>query len=219
MGNTISTDDERTFDREPGANAADLSRYFRTEFYLTPHSDIVALMVLEHQTQMHNAITAANFETRQALHQSFQMNKVMNRPEGFISDSAQRRIASAADDLLRYLLMVDEFPLTDTVAGPTPFGEEFQTRGRRDAKGRSLRELDLKARLFKYPCSYLIESPAFAALPAEVKTVVYQRLRTILEGDDDSPEFAHLSPTLRHEMLEILEGTIPEFKTTALATN
>lgn len=219
MGNTISTDDERTFDREPGANAADLSRYFRTEFYLTPHSDIVALMVLEHQTQMHNAITAANFETRQALHQSFQMNKVMSRPEGFISDSAQRRIASAADDLLRYLLMVDEFPLTDTVSGPTRFAEEFQSRGRRDPKGRSLRELDLQTRLFKYPCSYLIESPAFAALPAEIKTVVYGRLRAILEGDDDSPEFAHLSPTMRREILEILEGTLPEFKTSALATN
>lgn len=219
MGNTISTDDERTFDREPGANAADLSRYFRTEFYLSPHSDIVALMVMEHQTQMHNAITAANFETRQALHQSFQMNKVMNRPEGFISDSAQRRIASAADDLLRYLLMTDEFPLTDTVAGPTPFAEEFQSRGKRDAKGRSLRELDLRTRLFKYPCSYLIESPAFAALPTEVKTVVYGRLREILEGDDTSPEFAHLSPTMRQEIMEILEGTLPEFKTTALATN
>lgn len=219
MGNTISTDDERTFDREAGANAADLSHYFRTEFYLTPHSDIVALMVMEHQTQMHNAITAANFETRQALHQSFQMNKVMNRPEGFISDSAQRRIASAADDLLRYLLMTDEFPLTDTVAGPTRFAEEFQSRGKRDAKGRTLRELDLQTRLFKYPCSYLIESPAFAALPAEVKTVVFDRLRGILEGEENAPDFAHLSPTLRREILEILEGTIPEFKTTNLATN
>ncbi len=211
MGNTISTNDERTFDREAGANQTELRRYFRTEYYLTPHSDIVALMVLEHQTQMHNAITAANFETRQAIHQSYSMNEVMGRPKDYISDSAKRRISSVADQVLTYLLMCGEFQLTDAVSGSTTFATDFAARGKRDSKGRSLRDLDLNTRLFKYPCSYLIDSPAFQQLPSEVRTVVLSRLRGILTGQDDSPEYAHLTPEMKGEILEILSETLPEF--------
>jgi hypothetical protein len=101
-------------------------------------------MVLEHQTQMHNAIAAANYETRSAIHQSNQMNELLGRPEGFVSDSAKRRIASSADRVLRYLLFCDEFPLTDSVRGTTSFDEDFADRGKIDSRGRSLREFDLE---------------------------------------------------------------------------
>lgn len=212
MGNTICIEDEHSFDREVGANDLDLSDNFRTNTYLTPHSDIVALMVLEHQTQMHNAIAAANYETRQALHQSYQMNELLDRPEGHISESAQRRIASSADRVLRYLLFCDEFALTDRVSGSTTYADDFQARGKRDSKGRSLRDFDLQTRLFKYPCSYLIHSAAFQGLPGEVRSQVMSRLSAILDGRDPSPEFAHLSLQIRREILEILQDTLPEFR-------
>ena len=86
MGNTFSPADEQSFDREPGANQTDLTAHFSTDTYLTPHSDIVALMVLEHQTQMHNAIAAANYETRQALYQSYQMNEMLGRDKDYVSE-------------------------------------------------------------------------------------------------------------------------------------
>lgn len=211
MGNTICRTDEIDFDRNLGANDVDLSDNFRTDRYLTPHSDIVALMVLEHQTQMHNAIAAANYETRQALHQSYQMNELLDRPAGHISDSAKRRISSSADRVLRYLLFCDEFQLTDHVTGPTAFADDFQSHGKFDSSLRSLRDLDLKSRLFKYPCSYLIHSDAFANLPHEVRSLVLSRLKAILLGEDDDIRYAHLSKAQRNQIYEILSETLKGF--------
>jgi len=212
MGNTICKDDESTFDRDAGANEHDLSDKFRTAAYLTPHSDIVALMVLEHQTQMHNAIAAANYETREALHQSYQMNEILDRPKDHISESGHRRIASSANRVLQYLLFCDEFKLTDQVTGSTSFTEDFTARGKPDSAGRSLRDFDLRTRLFKYPCSYLIYSAAFSGLPDQVRSQVLSRLADILEGQDNSPAFAHLTNDIRRDILQILRDTMPEFK-------
>ncbi|TWU46738.1 hypothetical protein [Rubripirellula reticaptiva] len=218
MGNTLCTGDETTFDRESGANESDLSDRFQTDSYLTPHSDIVALMVLEHQTQMHNAMIAANYETRQAIHQSNQMNELLNRPVGHVSESATRRIESSANRVLQYLLMCDEFQLTDAVSGSTSFAADFQAKGKKDSKGRSLRDLDLKTRLFKYPCSFLIHSASFDALPDEVRSLVLSKLTDILEGRDQSPQYAHLTPELRREILGILRDTKSDFRKAALAS-
>ena len=61
------------------------------------------------------------------------------------------------------------------------FQKKFAERGPRDAKGRSLRDLNLKTRLFEYPVSYMIYSEAFDNLPAVylalelAKTLVQRR--------------------------------------------
>lgn len=212
MGNTCCIGDENTFDREPGANLSDLKNLFNTNIYLSPYSDIVALMVLEHQTQMHNALAAANYETRQALHQSFQMNDLLDRPKGHVSESAQRRVNASADRVLKYLLMCDEFQLENAVSGSTTFAQEFMDRGRKDSIGRSLRDFDLQTRMFKYPCSYLIYSDAFDGMPDEVRLLVLAKLKDILEGRDQSIDYAHLTPKMRREILEILQQTKPEFR-------
>lgn len=211
MGNTICRGDETTFDRDPGANQDQLTDYFMTEDYLTPHSDIVALMVLEHQTQMHNAIAAANYETRMALHQCREMNKLLERPADHLSDSAKRRITSSVDRVLKYLLMCEEFNLTDRVSGSSDFAREFTARGLADSRGRSLREFDLQKRLFKYPCSFLIHSPAFAGLPDEVRAPILARLHDILHGEDDTDQFNHLSASDRKNIATILRETMPAF--------
>ncbi len=212
MGNQICVEDEYKFDRDKGANQVDLSEHFRATSYLTPHSDIVALMVLEHQTQMHNAIAAANYETRQAIHQSFQMNQLLDRESDYISESAQRRIKSASDNVVEYLLMCGEFQLTDTVSGTSTFTDEFQARGKQDSQGRSLRDFDLQTRLFKYPCSYLIHSAAFAALPKQAYDQVMTGLAQVLSGDDQSETFQHLTADMRNDIRQILLATKPDFK-------
>ncbi|WP_372720384.1 hypothetical protein [Novipirellula sp.] len=211
MGNITYEEDDTDGDREAGANRESLEGIVSTTPYLSPHSDLVALMVLEHQTQMHNAIAAANYETREAIHQSYQMNEFLERAPDYLSESAQRRIASSADRVVDHLLMCDEFALTSPVQGTSGFAEEFTARGIRDAKGRSLRDLDLNTRLFRYPCSYLIYSDAFDGLPKEVRSKIIDRLTAILENKVDDPEFAHLTPTMRSEILAILRQTKPEF--------
>ncbi len=191
--------------------------------YLTPHSDIVALMVLEHQTLVHNLFTLANFTTRQALDYEAQLNRELGEPPGHRLESTTRRIASAGDDLVEGLLFCGEAPLTATIAGTSEFANHFAGAGPRDTQGRSLREFDLTKRMFKYPCSYLIYSPAFDGLPPEMKTYVSARLRNILTGTSSSTSpvtraskedsFAHLTAADRQAIWEILTSTKPELFT------
>ena len=219
MGNVIADDTIDGFDREKGANQSDLSDHFLTDSYLLPSSDIVALMVLGHQSQMHNAIAAANFETRRALHQSFEMNRLLDRPDGYVSESANRRIQSSIRRVLEHLLMCGEFQLDDPVAGSPEFSRDFSAMASRDSKGRSLRDLNLETRLFDYPCSYLIHSDAFASLPDRVRVPVLNQLRLVLEGKDDSAEYSHLDEDTKRTILEILLDTHAEFRQHYQASN
>lgn len=211
MGNVVVTDRDHpeVLDIDYGANVTDLSDRLNTGPYLSPHSDIVALMVLEHQSRMHNLITRANFTTRTAQHYDDVMNKTMDRPADYRSESARRRIESAADKLVEYMLFADEVPLTDAVSGTSDFAAEFSARGPRDSQGRSLRDFDLANRMMKYPCSYLIYSEPFDGLPEEVLKHVYQRLFAVLSGQDDSDRFDHLTMDDRRAILEVVRETKP----------
>lgn len=216
MGNVLITDPENNenLNTEAGANIVDLSDLVDTSPYLTPHSDIVALMVLGHQTHVHNLITRASFETRSALHYDQIMNKALDRKPDYRSESTTRRIEAAADKLVAGLLFAGEAELTDGIEGTSGFAEAFTARGPFDDEGRSLREFDLQSRLMKYPCSFLIYSQAFEALPPEIKQVVYEKLFAVLTGKDSSEEYDHLSPADRRAILEILRATqkdLPDF--------
>ncbi len=209
MGNIIVTDRQRpeNLDRAAGANRTSLEGIVDVSPYLAPHSDIVALLVLEHQAKMHNLITAANYHARLALHYEEGLNKALDRPADSLSDSTLRRIQSPAEKLVKYLLFCEEAPLAEPVEGSSKYAEEFAARGPRDRHGRSLREFDLQRRLFKHPCSYEIYSAAFDGMPPIVKQYVYDRLRQVLSGEDQSSDFAHLSPEDRRAILEILLET------------
>lgn len=215
LGNLIvkAKQNPESVDRGPNQNITDLESYFATSAYLAPHSDLVALMVHEHQTQAHNYLTRANYETRIAHHYEESLNRNLGEAPGHRWDSARSRIRSAAEALVKYLLFSKEMRLESPVSGTSEFVEEFQKQGIRDSQGRSLRDFDLQTRLFKYPCSYLIYSPQFEALPEEMRLLVYERMHQILIGKDQSPEFSHLSTADRRAILEILVATkenIPE---------
>jgi hypothetical protein len=197
------------FDNPAGQNVTDLKRLFTAGMYPTPHSDVVALMVLEHQTEMHNRIARATLDVRGALHYNAELNKSFGEPPTHRFDSTNSRIKSAADGVLKGLLFCEEAKLTDRVEGTSGFAKEFAARGPNDAKGRSLRNFDLTTRLFSYPCSYLIYSKAFDRMPAEVRDLVLKRLHDVLTGKDDDKAFAHLTADDRKAILEILRDTKP----------
>ena len=155
-------------------------------------------MVLAHQTQMHNWITLTNYQTRIALADP------KETPEDL-----RQRVEASAEQLVRYLLFTNEVPLQTPIGGTSDFARQFSARGPRDSEGRSLRDFDLQKRIFKYPCSYLIYSEAFDAIPSPAKDYVYRRLFEILSGREQSPEFASLSSQDRRAILEILVATKP----------
>jgi hypothetical protein len=213
MGNLTVKDQAQAaaLDRSTGANVRSLDRFFDTSSYLSPHSDLVALMVLQHQTHLHNLITRAGYETRKALHYEQMLNRELGREPGFRAESTPGRIRSGCEPLVQGLLFSGEAKLREPVAGTSSFAAEFAARGPWDRQKRSLRQFDLKERLFRYPCSYLIYSEAFGALPAEAKEYVYRRLAEVLEGRDQTGRFIHLTAADRQAVLEILRETRPDF--------
>jgi hypothetical protein len=213
LGNIVFADDpnpdlKRLCDR--GANLTDLGRKIETDPYLTDTSDIVALLVLEYQTHVHNLITRANHETRIAVLQSEEINRAMGTPSRPLTEGSRRRIGYACGPLVEALCYSGEAPLTDKVKGASTFTADFEKRGPFDRSGRSLRQFDLTRRMFKHPLSYLIYSKAFAGLPAEARDWVAQRLGEILLGRDTTKEYSHLSIEDRRVIVEIVAETFPD---------
>ena len=164
---------------------------FNPSRLLTPYSDVVALMVFAHQARVHNLITSAGYSARIS---------------GF-----DARTKAAAEQLVQALLFVKEAPLSGPIKGTSGYAREFAARGPRDRQGRTLHELDLKRRMFKYRLSYLIYSEGFDGLPVSVRDYVYQRLGEVLSGNDQSETFNDLPPAERKAILEILTDTKPDF--------
>jgi hypothetical protein len=181
----------------PRAPLASVEGIFDLKGFPKATSDVVALLVLNHQTQMLNHLTRVGWEARVAA--------------GAPSPDADARVVEAAADLVAYMLFLDEAPLTAAVKGSADYAEWFASQGPRDAKGRSLRDFDLTTRLFKYPCSYLIYSGAFDALPANAKGAVYARLWDLLSGKARPTRGQRaLTPAERQAILEILRETKPD---------
>jgi hypothetical protein len=209
LGNTIvraraeDVGDIRTYigkiDLSFGANITDLSSKFNTKEYLSPHSDIVALMALGHQTHVHNMITSGVYEIRDG------------RAQGLSEQKMTEVVKDAGDRIVKALLFVGETKLSEPVRGTSGFTEEFAKRGPHDTKGRSLRDLDLQHRFLRYPLSYLVYSRSFEAMPAELKEYVNRRIREVVTGQDQTPEFQHISMEDRAAILEILKETKPGF--------
>jgi hypothetical protein len=190
------------------SNHMSLENHFDTTPYLSAESDVVALLVLEHQTRMQNLLTHARYETLLAL-----AERSDARENSEAATVCKDRIARAGDMLLEYMLFRHEAPLSGPVRGSSSYTKEFQSMAARDRdrQGRSLRELDLHTRLFRYPCSYLIYSPSFDALPREMKNYLWARLEPILIGHDKFPPFATMNEPDRKAVLQILRDTKPEF--------
>ncbi len=172
--------------------------------FLSPHSDVAALMVLEHQSTMTNLLTWLNWEARAIAHEA-QVGAVLPARPGRIPPAA--RLHDAVTDLVDYMLFVDEMPISSPIVGSSRFSELFSSAGPRDSRGRSLRQIDLQRRLFRFPCSYLIYGDAFEQLPRVAKTAVYERMWRVLSGQESGARYAGLARDDRQTIVEILRET------------
>jgi len=199
MGNAMLDDPEHpeSMITNKTLHVASLQAKFDTSHYLSAHSDIVALLVFDHQMYMTNLITRVGWEVRCALY-----DKAASRA---LADL----LRESASELVDYLLFIDEAPLPGPVHGTSGFAEKFAARGPFDRRGRSLRQLDLGTRLLRYPCSYMIYSQAFDSLPEQARSAIYQRLWEILSGTEKGKRYARLSLIDRQAIVEILRETKP----------
>tara|TARA_B100000029_G_scaffold507981_1_gene593816 strand:- start:76 stop:1389 length:1314 start_codon:yes stop_codon:yes gene_type:complete len=158
MGNLVSREDNRRHKQQPGfrASLSRLSTLADLSGYLNGQSDVVAHLVFDHQCHGQNLLARVTYE------------HLLERRSG-----VEHR-------LLRYLLLDDHPTWDGTVRGTTDFRQWFQTRGPRDDAGRSLRQLDLKTRLFRHRLSYLVYSPQLHAMPGPPRRRLGERLAEVL---------------------------------------
>jgi hypothetical protein len=204
MGNAMLADQDHpeAMISDQTLNVKSLEGKFDTNAYLSSHSDIVALLVFNHQMYMTNLITRVGWEVRCALY-----DKVTDRALATL-------LRESANELVDYLLFVDEAPLPGPVHGTSGFAEKFAAEGPLDSHGRSLRQLDLQKHLLRYPCSYMIYGKAFDSMPEQARSAIYQRMWQVLSGQTFSDKekgsrYARLSLADRKAIVEILRETKP----------
>lgn len=202
MGNAMLHDSEssESMISDQTLQVTSLQGRFDANSYLSLHSDIVALLVFDHQMYMTNLITRVGWEIRRALY------------EKSASQDLSNLLRESANEFVDYLLFIDEAPLPGPVHGTSSFAEKFAIEGPWDSHGRSLRQLDLRTRLLRYPCSYMIYSKAFDSLPEQAKSAIYSRLWQVLSGqvlskNDEFNRYAHFSLNDRQAIVEILRET------------
>ncbi|MDF7809423.1 hypothetical protein P4E94_18420 [Pontiellaceae bacterium B12219] len=192
---------------EAHLNVTDLSPFFDTTQFLTPHSDVMALMVLEHQTHLFNLINRANYRVRLVLHDE---GVDPADPDAELPERVVAEIKRNAPALVRNLIFTGEAQLDGAIVGGAGFEAYFEALGPFDEQGRSLRQFDGKTRMFKYPCSYMIYSDSFKQLPAAYKKEVFRMLHEILTSPEPDEDFLHLSDADKTAVIEILKSTVPE---------
>ncbi|MFN0051023.1 MAG: hypothetical protein ACKV0T_02470 [Planctomycetales bacterium] len=181
----------------PG-RAITLKRQFDVVKYPSAHSDIVALLVHDHQIHFHNLLTRINYEER-----------LRSEKQPLADGEAPLKLTDSEERLVRYLLFVDEPPLEQPILGGSTFENWFPRQGPRDRQGRSLRKFNLETRLFEFRCSYLVYSRGFAALPDAVRERIYHRLWDILTSERPDPPYSRLPQAERTAIREILGETAP----------
>ena len=181
------------------ARPSEVSGFIDPKKYLAATSDIVALLVFQHQLAMHNSLTRAAQRVRRAMAES---------PTG---DRATDTLGAAAEDVVDHLLFRDAAPVPSGIAGSEAFRRTFANNAPRSAHGDSLKDFSLSGRLFTNRCSFLIYSDSFRALPETLKDSVIDRLATALRDDTPVSRYSYLEKVERRRILEVLGETLPGF--------
>jgi hypothetical protein len=215
LGNVLirSLDDFQRLEDLRVGNIDNLDALFDTKPYITDKSDIVALLVLEHQVNAQNGIARLSWDARTAIDKEpgRAAGAGYDLPAAELSPATRDAMSASVEALVQTMLFAGETKLTDRISGDPKFTAQFLSRAVRDGQGRSLRDFDLETRVFRYPLSYLVYSAAFDALPQGAREMVYERFAAVLRGEDRSEPFARLSDGDRAAILAILAATKPEF--------
>lgn len=165
--------------------------------YPPTESDIASLLAFDHQSHAINLLTRLNWESRVAA--------ADGRP-----DYTTGLLRELVDDTADYLLFVGEARPPARIVPRAGFAQAFAAGAPGDRAGRSLRDLDLEARLLRYPCSYMVYSAAFQSLAAGAREAVLQRMGSILSAQESGAKYAHLSAGDRRAVVEILRDTLKD---------
>jgi hypothetical protein len=213
-GNLVLTSEQEPGSKELAAHAslATLDKLVDTRPYLKPSSDVTALLVFEHQVCVQNALTKANQQCLRMIDYQKRLQKELKEPvtDEPTYESVRHVFASASQEVLDALLSKDEAALPQGgIQGVGGFANAFNPTGTTSSSQPSLRQLDLEQRLFRYRCSYLIQSTTFERLQPTLRRRVLQRLWHVLTDPVAEPRYAYLESAERDMIRQILTATLP----------
>lgn len=191
---------------------ATLDRFFETESYLANTSDVVALLVAEHQMAVQNALTRAAQHCRKMLAYQRSLQETLKEPftDEPAYDSVKSVFTSAVETVLDRLLFRHAAPLPAGIGGSAAFRHAFGVDAPRNADGLSLKDFSLEGRLFAHRCSYLIYSETFASLPVQLRHRILDRLHAELQSNDPGGRYAYIDTAEKRSILDVLNSTLPE---------
>lgn len=182
------------FDVKPGSNF-DVSRY------PVATSDILAHLIFEHQVGFTNRVTEARYLTRAALAAG----------KGRLRNEDAKMLEQKADALARYVMFADEAPLPrEGITGDSAYKEDFLRNRKAAPNGISLKDLDLRTKLFKHRCSYMLYSRVFTTLQPEFKKLVYAKLSAAVGETNASRDFNYIPVPEKRAIRTIVGATLPK---------
>ena len=190
----------------------ELSEFFDVTEYLRPRSDVVALLVFEHQLTVQNALTHAGMKARRMIAYQQGLQKAFKEPvtDEPAFDSVKSVFASEVEAVVDRLLFRHAAPVPQGVVGHESFRKSFAQDARRDPAGHSLKDLQLRDRLFAHRCSFLIYSESFHALPETLRIRILDRLQAALLSRDPNDRYAYLGDAEKQRIYDILRATHPD---------
>ncbi len=197
LGNTFGRYVDGTLTKVP----MEPGRFFDFARYPMATSDVLPQLVHEHQAGFVNRVVEAGYRARTYLHAD---GAQLTESHGKLLDEQARIV-------VRYLLFADEASLTaGGLRGDLAFQTDFLKTRRAAPGGASLKDFDLRTRLFRHRCSYMIYSPIFTALPAAMKQRIYAQLSAALDPAHAPAEYAYLPPPEKQAIRAILRATVPD---------
>lgn len=169
--------------------------------HLLPTSDILPHLVHEHQIGFENRLVRGIYLVRQLKHDR----------KGMLGSAEQAEIDAWAQEFARYVLFADEakFP-REGIEGDAQYARDFLEDRRPSRRGLALKDLDLKTRLFKHRCSFMLYTETWKHAPKELKERVYFRMAEGLRDAQPNPALAHLPVEERRAIREILKETMTD---------
>jgi hypothetical protein len=182
----------------------DLKGRVPLELYPCGTSDIVALLVLEHQCHAHNLLTSARMNYERACY----LAKSIAPDDDPDLGSAGRVADQAAQRIIDWFLFRGEAALGDDgVTGHEDFLRAFAALVPASKNGDSLADFQLNTRIFKNRCSYMVHSEAFQGLPPSVRKRVMERLKQVIDHPPANDAYADIKASERRRIGQILRDT------------
>jgi hypothetical protein len=213
-GNALASEQGDILRFKPSAaRPKELSAFFDTTRYLRPTSDMIALLICEHQMSVQNSLTHAAFAVRRIIDYQHGLQTAFHEPQTDAPayDSVRSVFAGAVQDVVDHLLFRHAAPLPAGIIADPAFIAGFAPNTPRSRAGHALRDLQLTERIFAQRCSFLIYSESFRTLPPGLKSRIFERLKTALASRDPSDRYAYLPADEKERIWSILEETLPDF--------